>query len=90
MKNAFEHAHVQSIIWVFATPLNILCLLIMLFADREDPDQTVRMHRLIWAFVVRLCPNTRFCMGGAYDLDVCTKKYMYMEFIWLFWSITEK
>ena len=32
----------------------------ILLAGSGGPDQTVRMHRLIWAFAVRLCPKTRF------------------------------
>ena len=33
-----------------------------LLADGEGPDQTVRMHSLIWAFAFRICPKTRFRM----------------------------
>ena len=40
---------------------------IILLADREGPDQTVRMHRLIWAFAVRLCQTT--CIRVIYYLD---------------------
>ena len=32
----------------------------ILLADSEGPDQTARMRSLIWAFAVRICPNTRF------------------------------
>ena len=28
-------------------------------ADSEGTDQTVRMHRLIWTFALRICPETR-------------------------------
>ena len=28
--------------------------------DREGPDQTARMRRLIWAFAVRICSKTGF------------------------------
>ena len=30
----------------------------ILFVDRESPDQTARMRRVIWAFAVRICPKT--------------------------------
>ena len=33
----------------------------VLLADSEDPDQTVRMRRLIWAFAVRICQD-QFCV----------------------------
>ena len=35
----------------------------ILLADSEGPDQTARMRRLIWAFAVRICPETRFRMA---------------------------
>ena len=35
----------------------------VLLADREGLDQTVRMRRLIWAFTVHICPKTRFRMA---------------------------
>ena len=35
----------------------------ILLADNEGPDQTARMHRLIWAFAVRISPKTRFRMA---------------------------
>ena len=35
----------------------------ILFAGSEGPDQTARMRRLIWAFAVRICSKTRFCMA---------------------------
>ena len=31
----------------------------ILLADSEGPDQTVWMRRLIWAFVVRICPKAQ-------------------------------
>ena len=31
-----------------------------LLADSKDPDQTLRMRRLIWVFAVCICPKTRF------------------------------
>ena len=35
----------------------------ILLADSEGPDQTARMRSLIWAFAVRMCPNTYFRMA---------------------------
>ena len=32
----------------------------ILLADSKGPDQTARLRSLIWAFVVRICPKTRF------------------------------
>ena len=32
----------------------------ILLADSEGPDQTARMRSPIWAFAVRICPNTYF------------------------------
>ena len=32
----------------------------VLLADSEGPDQTVRMCRLIWAFDIRISPKTYF------------------------------
>ena len=32
----------------------------ILIADREGPDQTARMRRLIWVFAVCICPQIRF------------------------------
>ena len=37
---------------------------LILLADSEGPDQTARMHRLIWAFAVHSCPKT-FSHGAA-------------------------
>ena len=31
-----------------------------LLSDSEGPDQTARMHRLIWALTVCIFPKTRF------------------------------
>ena len=53
----------------------------ILFADREGPDQTARMRRLIWAFVVRVCPKTCFHMAWlkCARINICNCiKYMYM------------
>ena len=35
----------------------------ILLADSEGPDQTVRMRSLIWAFAVRICLKTYFHMA---------------------------
>ena len=35
----------------------------ILLADNEGPDQTARMRRLIWAFVIRVYSQTRFHMA---------------------------
>ena len=35
----------------------------ILLADREGPDQTVRMRRMIWAFAVNIYPEKRFRMA---------------------------
>ena len=40
--------------------LYILWYPMILLADREGPDQTARMRRLIWALAVRICPKTCF------------------------------
>ena len=37
----------------------------ILLADSERPDQTARMHRLIWAFAVRRCLKTHFPMAWS-------------------------
>ena len=37
----------------------------ILWADREGPDQSARMRRLIWAFAIRIFPKTRFRMVRA-------------------------
>ena len=50
-------AHAQSIIWDFDLHLYILKYTMILAADREGPDQTAQMRRLIWAFAVGICPN---------------------------------
>ena len=57
-KSAFEHA--QSLIRAFALNYNILKYPMILFEESEDPDQTARMHRLIWVFSVCICPKARF------------------------------
>ena len=40
-------------------------------AASEGPDQTARMRRLIWAFAVRICPDT-FLLGEAHISAVKT------------------
>ena len=35
----------------------------ILVAESEGPDQTVRLRRLIWAFAVCICPKTSFRMA---------------------------
>ena len=37
----------------------------ILLVDSEGPDQTARMHSLIWAFAVRIRSTTRFRMARA-------------------------
>ena len=39
-------------------------------SDSEGPDHIARMRRLIWAFTVRICPNTRFRMTQPKSLLV--------------------
>ena len=56
-------AHAQIIIRVFALYSYILRYPMILLADSEGPNHTVRMHRLIWDFAVRICQNTRFRMA---------------------------
>ena len=53
-------AHAQTITRAFALHSYILQHRINLLSDIEDPDQTARIRRLIWAFAVRICPKTRF------------------------------
>ena len=44
----------------------------ILVAESEGPDQTVRKRRLIWVFAVRICPKTR----GPYDVaNVMSQKF---------------
>ena len=67
--SAFEHAlkvrihiiqHMRSLIEASALHWNIFKYLMLPLEDSECPDQTARMRRLIWAFVVRIWPKTRF------------------------------
>ena len=55
-------AHEHSLIQGFALNSNILLYQMILFVDSEGPDQTAQMCSLIWAFAVRICPKTGFCM----------------------------
>ena len=32
---------------------------------RKGPDQIARMRRLVWAFAVRICPETHFRWRGS-------------------------
>ena len=48
---------------------HILWCPMILLADSAGPDQTARMHRLIWVFAVRIYPKIRFCM----ELPICTR-----------------
>ena len=69
---AHLHHPAQSFIRAFSLHWNILLYPMILFAESECPDQTVRMRRLIWAFAVRICPNTCFPMARP--------MYMYMYY----------
>ena len=63
-KSAFEYSkNVQILIRAFTLHWNILLYSVILFADSEGPDQTARMRRLIWAFAVCICSNTRFLIA---------------------------
>ena len=62
-KNTHTHescACAKYIILAYALYSYILLYPMILLVDSGDPDQTARMHRLIWAFAVRICPKTRF------------------------------
>ena len=50
--------HAKSLIRAFALHWYILLCPIIMLAD--GPDQTARMHRLVWVFAVRICPKIRF------------------------------
>ena len=41
---------------------------------KRSSDQTMRISRLIWAFAVRICPKTRFCMVLS-NYCLCMLKY---------------
>ena len=43
-------------------------------ADREGPDETLRMHRRIVAFAVHICPKTFLLMAGPYLLCLQVKR----------------
>ena len=53
----------QNLIWAFALHSYMPQYRMSLLADSEGPDQTARMRRLIWAFIVRRCLKTRFLMA---------------------------
>ena len=59
-KRSNHPAHVPSIIWTFAPHSYILQYPMILLAANVGPDQIARMHRLIFAFAVRICPKARF------------------------------
>ena len=61
--HAHRPAYTQGLIRVFALHWYIQLYTMILAADCECPDQTAPMHRLIWAFDVRICPKTRFRMA---------------------------
>ena len=63
--------HAQSIIRALALHSYIMWYPVILLADREGPDQTARMRRLIWAFLVRICRKTRFRMARPYKVCGC-------------------
>ena len=62
-------AHAQSIVRALALHSYILWCPMILLADSAGPDQTARMHRLIWVFAVRIYPKIRFRM----ELPICTR-----------------
>ena len=47
--------------------------------DRDGPDQTVQMHRLIWAFATHICPKTGYCMASKSPLP-CIFAYSELGF----------
>ena len=47
----------------------------ILLADSESLTQTARMSRLVWAFVVRIWPKTRFSMARPEYLDILKPYY---------------
>ena len=57
--DSHQPGHEQSRIRPFSPHWSILYYPVILLADREGPDQTARMRRLIWAFAVRICTKTR-------------------------------
>ena len=68
MKNAHKakYVYIPSFILIQIESIKLLILLwipMILFVDSEGPDQTVRMRRLILAFVVLICPKTCFRMA---------------------------
>ena len=55
----------RSLIRAFALHRYILLCQLILLADSEGPDQTVRMRRRILVFAVRICLRTRFSHGAT-------------------------
>ena len=39
----------------------------ILLADSEGPDQTARMRRLIWAFIVHICPKRHILIARPFS-----------------------
>ena len=62
-------AHVQSFIWASALHFIHERYPMILFVDRGGPDQPVRMHRLIWAFAVHICPKIHLRMACPVSLS---------------------
>ena len=65
MKSAFIN--------VFALNSYFLSCPMIRLEDNEDPDQTARMRRLVWAFAVRICTKTRFRLARPIYLNESTK-----------------
>ena len=68
-------AHGHSYIQAFALHPYILSYQMILVPDREDPDQTAQMCRLIWAFAVCICWRT-FLHGKAH---MCITEMFYWQ-----------
>ena len=51
-------SQIQIILWLGKVSSELYTMILL--ADGEDPDQTVWMCRLIWAFTVHTCPKTGF------------------------------
>ena len=49
----------------------------ILLANRDGPDQTAWMRRLIRAFDVRICQRTQFCMATPRLKEASRLKAMY-------------
>ena len=66
LKSAFEYEqnmqimiilHMHKVSFRHLLAIHTFCSKIVLW-DSEGPDQTLQMHRLIWAFFVHICPKT--------------------------------